>query len=225
MATLNATFRTIQEARNAIEKLRALDIPDEAISLDESGADTGGVAVIAQVPDGQAGAARALLDAAAASGAGAGAPTGGSMAAEAANLRHETGAAEERNDQLAGAAAGMLAGAAAGGLLGGPTGTTGGAAGGALAGGAIVGAAAHNINEATGDERFQPRGDDMDSADAEQGTPTEDDLAAMRAPGITGYGGVNEVSDRSARADVARAMGEVPPPDTEGDTLNSSSPR
>jgi hypothetical protein len=231
MAQLKGVFADEATARKAVEKLRAMDIPDSDIMLTREGKSADSrILLTAEVPDGQSSAAQAAINTATGSPGpapqGAGGPADVSASADTAREDFT----EEAGGGAIGAVAGGLAGAAVAGPIGAVTGATLGAVGGATAADAVPDADDDGVV-------YSGRGSTGTAGDVlgtrtDEGATADPDVAAMAGPGVIGHGALGGPAALTARAAVIGSQRDMVEedldsegPDNDGDTINSVSPR
>jgi hypothetical protein len=225
MAQLQGTFRDDSTALQAVQRLRAMDIPDEdiVISHEGKGADAY-VLVTAEVPDGQFSAAQAVVSAAVAGG---GVAQGES--ARSTTMPDDM-ALEDLSEEAGG---GALAGGLAGAAVAGPVGAVAGAALGATGGAAAADAVDADDDTVTysGRGRIGTAGEVLGTR-TDEGATADPDVAAMAGPGVIGHGALGGPAALTARAAAIGSADELrdeplgsDDPDNQGDTINSVSPR
>ncbi|HET9517825.1 MAG TPA: hypothetical protein VFO77_08880 [Actinoplanes sp.] len=230
MAQLQGTYKDEAAARRAVERLRAMDIPDEDIVLSREGKDADGYYLLsAEIPDGQFSAAQAIVNAPA---AGATANPAGATSADLtapADVARED-LTEEAGGGAIGAVAGGLAGAAVAGPVGAVTGAALGAAGGAAAGDALDDDT-DNATVYSGRSRPGTAGEVLGTR-TDEGATADPDVAAMAGPGVIGHGALGGPAALTARAAAVGSAEELleenrdnDNPDVQGDNINSVSPR
>ena len=228
MAQLQGTFRDESTALQAVQKLRAMDIPDEDIVISHEGKGPDAyVLVTAEVPDGQFSAAQAVVNAALAGGGTtqAGSAPGAAVPADVAR--------EDLSEEAGGGAIGAVAGGLAGAAVAGPVGAVAGAALGATGGAAAADAVDADDDSVTysGRGRIGTAGEVLGTR-TDEGATADPDVAAMAGPGVIGHGALGGPAALTARAAAIGSADELREEtldtddrDDQGDTINAVSPR
>jgi len=231
MAQLEGVFTDERAALEAVEKLRAMDVPDGDIVLSREGKGNDARFVLtAQVPEGQFSAAQAVVNAAlrspSAIPSGSAGVAGGAAPAYAPR--------EDHSEEVGGGVVGAIAGGLAGAAVAGPVGAVAGAPVGAVSGVRAADAVADPGEDSviySGRGRTGTAGDVLGTR-TNEGATADPDVAAMAGPGVIGSGALGGPAALTARA-AAIGIGrdrlgdelDSEEPDNEGDTINSVSPR
>jgi hypothetical protein len=229
MAQLQGQFNDERTARQAVERLRAMDIPDEDIAVSKEGkGDEAYVLVTADVADWQISAAQAVMNVVDWGGA---IPAGGEEPAVPAPAEI---AREDLSDEAGGGAIGAVAGGLAGAAVAGPVGAIAGAAIGAASGAAAADAVPEVDDDSvaySGRERAGTPSSVL-GARTDEGATVDPDVAAMAGPGVIGHGALGGPAALTAQAAAVGSAHEMleenfdtDDPNNQGDGTTSVSPR